>query len=1731
MRFKYSFALLFAFLTLQLAAQQTSFRISYDIANLDIPGYIIQNPAGNYVFAGTNANFIPLYGNVTQIDSLGNVIWSKGYSGGSVATDIWDIKNVSGGGYITAGSTGSGVMLMRLDANGAVTWSNRYHITSGTNEYSSRVLPTSDGGFVVAGYVHGATPPSSTKQDSANFFCLKVNSSGTFQWSKVFFYTTAYVNDHVLNDVAEVSDGYIFGGSASQSVVDDDGTDAVVLKTDLNGNLQWMKKWGSSSSSQSVNALVSLSASEVMASGDDNSKMFYEKISSSGTSNGGYSYTFPGLLSVATAYNGFVTNDGNYGFIGSDIVPLSFAFNSFVMKVSPANGNVSFARTFNSGLSSILPEGTQVSDSGYIMIMTAQQVTGFNYHVAKCDKSGVMNNTNCESATVSPSKASYAPSFSAVTPSELSSATTSSISVVVANLSPTKVVDCITVQCNNPATPTASASPNPICSGQSTSITGSGSGTGVTYKVYTAATGGTLLGTAPLSVSPTSTTTYYVEAESNSIAGCISLARGSVTVTVNNPPAAVGSITGATSPCPGSQTYSIGSVSGASSYTWSVSGGGSITGGQGSTAVTINWTTAGGPYTVSVTASNSCGNTSSTTSVTVQNGPPAAVGAISGSNNPCPGSQTYSIANVANATSYTWSVSGGGTITGGQGSTSATINWTTSGGPYTVSVVATNSCGTTSNTLSVNVQPGPPAAVGSVTGTTNPCPGSQTYSINAVAGATSYTWAVSAGGTITGGQGTTSATINWTAAGGPYNVSITATNSCGSTSNTLPVTVQNGPPAAVGAITGSTNPCPGSQTYSINNVANATSYSWSVSAGGTITGGQGTTTITINWTSSGGPYTVSVTASNACGSAGNSTAVTVAPPAPVTTGSIAGDTSVCTGNEVYTITPVANATSYTWAISGGGSISNGQGTNSATINWTTAGTYTVSVSATNNCGSSTNAVLTVQVTSAAPTNLGAIAGPSPICHGAGTYTVGTATGSTSYAWTVGTPGTITGGQGSASININWPAVAGTFPVTVTATNVCGNSTTASYSVTVVDTVPLNLGAITGNNNPCPGTGSYSLPAVSGATGYTWTLSGGGTIASGQGTNAIDINWTSTGGPYTLSVSAQNTCGSSVPATLNVTVQNGSAPVAGAITGDTAVCPGNESYSIATVSGATGYNWTVSNGGTITAGSGTNSITVNWTQAGGPYTVSVIVTGSCSNSQASTVAVTVKPGAPVAPGTIAGNITTCGSDTASYAVAAVPNATTYTWNISNGGTLISGQGTNAADILWAATPGTYTISVSAGNDCGTSAFTTLNVSVLPPAPVMSSFVQGDTGVCPGTETYTISSIPNATTYTWQLGSGGTIASGQGTTTVTVDWTTPGTHTLSVTAGNNCGSSQAATLQVNVHPNPTQPTITLQNDTICQGQQTTITASGSAGGTISYTYYDAAPAGNIVGTNPLTVNPSSTTTYYLEVSNQFGCIYSNGRVPVTVVVLQAPTVTIAAGGDTVCFGSTATLGATPTPGNAVVSWFDAATAGNLLGTGNTYTAGPLSQSTTIYAQVSDANGCAALSGRVPATVEVKALPVVTLSSDKDNNTLLPGEAITFTASPAGYGNYEFFVNGVSVQSGSDNTWASSKLSDKDTVSVIATDNGCSSYASDGVVHVVDFPNAFTPNNDGTNDVFLKNYDLIILNRWGQELYRGHDGWDGTYNGDKASPGTYYYIVTLKNITDRDTQVKGNVLLIQD
>ncbi|MDR2383738.1 MAG: gliding motility-associated C-terminal domain-containing protein [Prevotellaceae bacterium] len=112
-------------------------------------------------------------------------------------------------------------------------------------------------------------------------------------------------------------------------------------------------------------------------------------------------------------------------------------------------------------------------------------------------------------------------------------------------------------------------------------------------------------------------------------------------------------------------------------------------------------------------------------------------------------------------------------------------------------------------------------------------------------------------------------------------------------------------------------------------------------------------------------------------------------------------------------------------------------------------------------------------------------------------------------------------------------------------------------------------------------------------------------------------------------------------------------------------------------------------------------------------------------------------------------------------------------------------------------------------------------------------------------------------------------------------------------------------------------------------------------------------------------------------------------------------------------------------------------------------------------------------------------------------------------------------------------------EDFLEIIATDKmGCIVQYNQDVKIQVPFPSVFTPDGDGINDVFLggdkfrnREFHLEVNNRWGNLLYSGESGWDGTYRGHKAPPGTYLYILILKTEDGSPHVVTGTVTLIRE
>ena len=373
---------------------------------------------------------------------------------------------------------------------------------------------------------------------------------------------------------------------------------------------------------------------------------------------------------------------------------------------------------------------------------------------------------------------------------------------------------------------------------------------------------------------------------------------------------------------------------------------------------------------------------------------------------------------------------------------------------------------------------------------------------------------------------------------------------------------------------------------------------------------------------------------------------------------------------------------------------------------------------------------------------------------------GNISGAVSYLWN--------NGETTASIN---NLSAGQYSCVVTN----GNGCTSSQQININEPSSTLSGPIDFINETCGASnGVCSISVTGGVSPYYITWSNGGI-----GSNINNLS----AGTYQATVTDANGC----VLTNTVTLTNSGIPsigTIGTITGTkNGVCPGStKTYSIPVIANATNYNWAVPANAAVISGQGTNTITVQFSSAFTFGNISVYGSNVCLNTNTAT---SVVRSTPATPGTITGPVSNLCGATTTYSINNVLGATSYTWSVPTGATIISGQGTKTIQVSWPSSSiSNQSICVTANNACGSSLAKCLTaVSTLPLKPVK---ITGPLSVCAGQTnlTYSVTAEPGVT-YTWGVPTGGSILSGQGTASVTVKWGTA-SGSIRVTAKNTCGS---------------------------------------------------------------------------------------------------------------------------------------------------------------------------------------------------------------------------------------------------------------------------------------------------------------------------------------------------------
>lgn len=587
------------------------------------------------------------------------------------------------------------------------------------------------------------------------------------------------------------------------------------------------------------------------------------------------------------------------------------------------------------------------------------------------------------------------------------------------------------------------------------------------------------------------------------------------------------------------------SANNGTSYLWST----------GANTQSINVTTAGN-YTVTVTSAG--GTAVSTPTTVVVNARPANNITYSGSLSICTGT-TKTLTSSATSATYLWS----------NGATTQSIT-TSTAGTYTVTATSTAGCSTVSSAVTLSTVAVTQAAI-TPSGSTTICSGGS-LTLQANAGS-SYLWS--------NGATTQGITVN---SAGNYNVRVTYSTGCSSTSANTTVSVGSAPTPTITA-GGPTTFCTGGNVTLT--ASTGTAYLWS----------NGATTQSITATT-GGNYTVRVSQSGGCSATSLATSVTVGS-APTPTITPGGATTFCQGGSVSLT--ASSGTAYLW--------SNGATTQTITV--TTGGNYTVRVSQSGGC-SATSLARSVTVNPVTIPTITA-SGSTTICSGS-TVTL-TATTGTAYLWS--------NGATTKSITVS---TGGNYTVRVTQSNGC-SATSLATSVTA-GSAPTPTISASGPTTFCTG-GSVTLTASNG-TAYLWS--------NGATSKSITVT---TSGNYNVRVTQSGGC-SATSSNTSVSVGSGSAPTPTITAGGaTTFCNGGSVQ--LTASSGTGYLW--SNGATTQAISATTTgnYTVRVTQSNGCSAQSSATTVTVNP----TATFTVTPSGPLsfcAGGNVRFNVTNSNAGT-------------------------------------------------------------------------------------------------------------------------------------------------------------------------------------------------------------------------------------------------------------------------------------------------------------------------------------------------------------------------------------------------------------------------------------------------------------------------------------------------------
>ncbi|MGQ0829166.1 MAG: PKD domain-containing protein, partial [Bacteroidota bacterium] len=831
------------------------------------------------------------------------------------------------------------------------------------------------------------------------------------------------------------------------------------------------------------------------------------------------------------------------------------------------------------------------------------------------------------------------------------------------------------------------------------------------------------------------------------------------------------------------------------------------------------------------------------------------------------------------------------------------------------------------------------------------------------------------GGTSTNGGCTQHAYLS----NGTYTVTLTANTSCGNQSASRLVVIAPSVTPHPSAWANFNTSCPGAPiSFNTNGYS---SYSWNFGDPGSGSNNTSTQQYPSHTYGTVGTYTVTLTVTNGCGKTGTaSTTVSITnnPPFPNQSWfKLDVNSSPSCPNSNVGFNAPSGYNNYEWNFGDGSPLATTSNNYTNHTYGSSIGTYTVSVRVISPCGNDSTVFNTVVINNSGyfPTQNFQINGYPASCPNS--YANFEApSGYVSYEWNFGDGSpleTTTERHNSHS----YGATLTTYTISVKITNGCGNDTTISRTLQIMNnlgfpTQQFNLE--TGPNPACIGD-KVNWRAPGGFVSYLWDFGDGDSAT----TSDYQANHTYlSNGTYNGSVRITNGCG-------NDTIIYGSAVVNSSgtfpsnwlqVEANTSSCPNEFINFRVNQSGYQSYSWNYGDGSPV------ETFNVEKTQHSytttGTYTVTCTITNGCSNTTAVTAIIQVANNSPVNSNLFIRNVQSpsCPDDEVFFVPEEGQSNYQYVWNFGDGSPADSTIGAGASHFY--SSTGTYTVSVLVTNGCGltkaislTQNVTNSTVPTLRDAGGnrMFGFPGGEDHGNGGSENAGCAGdnvifyfMGSAANNVWDFGDGSTgtatesmlVYGGDGgafpVTIIKHAFATNGSFMVKLTITNNCGNSVTDSVPV-----------TIGGNTLVNGELTTSPPPFSTCSSIDFLGFggsnyewDFGDGGATLSTSSPTVTHTfaSQGVYVVSVIITNGCgnseTYSKS---VFVNGAGGPSVTLASSSTPTCISSTnGSATVTVTSGNPpyIYLWND-------LNAQTTATATGLSAG--LYnATVTDAIGCA-------------------------------------------------------------------------------------------------------------------------------------------------------------------------------